>query len=80
MAVGAAQGLALLVKDIGHALEKEHPEDIFLLLGRMHGAAQNVGGFHQEGFELGEGDLAGRQSRALLGGCAYALFRSLTEE
>lgn len=44
------------VKDVRHALEEEHAEDVFLVFGRVHGAAQDVGGFHQEGFELGEGD------------------------
>ena len=59
MAVRLAQRPAFLVEDIGHALEEEHAEDVLLVFGRVHRAAQDVGGFHEEAFELGEGDLVG---------------------
>ena len=38
--------LALFVKDVGHALEEEHAKDVLFVLGGIHRAAQDVGGFH----------------------------------
>ena len=33
---------------------------VLLVPRRVHAAAQDIGGFHQEGFELRKGDLVGR--------------------
>ena len=44
-------------------LEKEHAEDVFLELAGVHLAAQDVGGFEEVAFKLGQGErhgLAGR--------------------
>ena len=46
--------LAPLVEDVGRALEKQHPEDVFLELGGIHLAAQDVGCFEQMAFQLGQ--------------------------
>lgn len=48
--------LALGIEDVRHALEEEHPEDVFLVLGGVHFAAKDVGGFVKEPFELAERD------------------------
>jgi hypothetical protein len=39
--------LAALVEDVGAALEEQHPEDVFLELGGVHLAAQDVGSFEE---------------------------------
>lgn len=59
MVIDLAQRPPLLVEDVGHALEEQHDEDVLLVFGGIHAAAQDVGGFHQERFELREGDLVG---------------------
>ena len=46
--------LAPLIEHVGTALEKEHSKDVFLEFGRVHLAAQDVGGFKQVAFELGQ--------------------------
>ena len=51
-----AELFALAVEFVRKALEEQHPEDEFLELGRIHLAAQNVGGFEEEAFELRKGD------------------------
>ena len=51
---------ACLVEDIGHALEEEQAEDVFLVFGGVHLAAQHIGGLHQKAFELRQRDLAAR--------------------
>ena len=60
-----AQLLALAVELVGQALQKEHPEDEFLELRSVHLAAQDIRGFEEEGFELGEGDLFSGQDGVL---------------
>src|SRR5437867_6983336 len=47
----------LLVEHIGHAFEKEHAEDIFLVFRGVHLATQDVRSLHQKAFELGKSDL-----------------------
>jgi hypothetical protein len=49
-----AQNIGVLWhKHIVGAFEKEHPEDVFLVFGRVHLAAQNVGGGEEMAFEPG---------------------------
>lgn len=53
---GVAQHRALKVELIGQALDEQHAENEFFELAGVHLAAQDVGGFEEEAFELGEGD------------------------
>ena len=47
------------VELVGQAFQEQHPEDELLELRGVHLTAQDVGGFEQEGFELGQGDFFG---------------------
>src|SRR5690606_35196069 len=55
--------LATLLEHVGAALEEQHPEDIFLELGGIHLAAQDVGGFEEVALQLGQGQWHGLPSR-----------------
>ena len=44
------------VELVGQPFQEQQPEDKLLELRSIHLAAQNVGGFEQEGFELSQGD------------------------
>ena len=46
--------LILLIKDIGTALQKQHAEYVFLKLGSVHLAPQDIGGGKQVSFQLGQ--------------------------
>ena len=59
MRVAAADRGARLIEDVGHALEEQQAEYVLLVLAGVHLAAQDVGGLHEEAFELGESDFAG---------------------
>ncbi len=52
-----AHGGAVGIELVGHALEEQHAEDVFLVLGGIHLAAQDVAGLEQQVFEFGEGEL-----------------------
>jgi hypothetical protein len=56
--VGANYLLAALVEDVGAAFQEEHAEDVFLELGGVHLAAEDVGGGEEVAFELREGEFA----------------------
>jgi hypothetical protein len=49
--------LALLIEEVTAALQEQDAEDVFLVLGRVHVAAQLVAGLEEEGGELCEGEL-----------------------
>jgi len=49
-------GLVALLKDVGGTLEEEHAEDVLLVLGGVHLAAQDVGRFEEVALELGQGE------------------------
>jgi hypothetical protein len=44
-----------LLEHVGAAFQEQHPEDVFLELGGIHLAAQDVGGFEQVALQLGQG-------------------------
>jgi hypothetical protein len=46
--------LALLVEEIAHALQEEHAENVFLVLGGVHVAAEVVAGLERELLKLAE--------------------------
>lgn len=48
-----------LVKGVGQTLQEQHAEDVILVFRRVHVAAQDIGGFPQEGFKLLQADLLG---------------------
>ena len=50
--VPLAELLALTVELVGEPFQEQHSEDELLELGGIHLAAQDVGGFEQEGLEL----------------------------
>ena len=50
------RSLVFLVMHIGDAFEEEQGEDIGLEVGRIHRSAEDIGGFPEVGFQLGEGD------------------------
>ena len=52
--------LTLLVEEVGKPLQKEHAEDVFLVLRGIHFAAQIVTGTIQETGELAEGEFGHR--------------------
>ena len=47
--------IVTFVEDVRHTLQEQHTEDVFLVLRRIHLAAQNIRGFHEVAFELSEG-------------------------
>lgn len=47
--------LAPLLEHVGAALEEQHAEDVYLELGGVHLAAQDVGGLEQVALQLGQG-------------------------
>ena len=49
--------LALLVEEVAEPLQKQHAEDVFLVFGCVHIAAQVIAGTKQETRELAEGEL-----------------------
>jgi len=51
-----AETTPLEIELVGEALDEEQAEDKFLELRGIHFAAQDVGGFEKEAFELGESD------------------------
>lgn len=53
---GLAQIGTLAVEFVGQALDKQHAENEFLELARVHFAAQDVGGLEQKTLKLREGD------------------------
>jgi predicted naringenin-chalcone synthase len=61
-----AELLALAVEFVREALQKKQAEDEFLELRGVHLATQNVGGFEEEAFELGEGDFFSVQNFILM--------------
>ena len=52
--LGLISSCALLIKQIAGALEKEHAEDVFLVLAGIHVAAQIVTGGEKQALETGE--------------------------
>jgi hypothetical protein len=61
------QGLALLGEAIGQALQEQQPQDVVLVVRRVDGPTQDVGGRPQVAFELLAGELArGRRGGGLL--------------
>ena len=49
--------LALLVEEVGEPFEKKHAEDVLLVLGGIHVAAQIVAGAEQKIGKLAQGEL-----------------------
>src|SRR5690606_30266105 len=47
--------LASLLEHVGAAFEEEHSEDVLLEFGGIHLSAQDVGGFEEVAFKLGQG-------------------------
>jgi hypothetical protein len=45
--------LALLIEEVGEPLQKEHAEDVLLVLRGIHVAAQVIAGAEQEAGKLG---------------------------
>jgi hypothetical protein len=54
-AISSATIFSALLEHVGAALQEQHPEDVFLELGGIHLAAQDVGGLEQVAFQLWEG-------------------------
>ena len=52
---------AALVEQVTGTLEEQHAEDIFLVLARIHVAAQIVAGGEEQGFKTCESELVGGQ-------------------
>jgi hypothetical protein len=45
--------LVALLENVGGVFEEQHAEDVLLVLGGIHLAAQDVGRFEEVAFELG---------------------------
>ena len=56
---GFLQLLLLLVEEVAQPLQEKHTEDVFLILGGIHVAAQIVAGAEEETGELAEGEFGG---------------------
>ena len=50
-----------LIESIRQALQEHHAENVVLELGRIHVAAQDIGGFPEKGFKLLQGDTLGHE-------------------
>ncbi len=54
---------ALLIEEVGQPLQKQHAEDVFLVLRRIHVAAQVIAGAEDESGELSQSELGHELSR-----------------